>query len=80
MMPIGKTIHVIDNEEKIDVVWEGLMRVKTKEKIGVVPATVRYDDEKIGVVLEVLMYFMVEEKISVLKKDILEERKIKILD
>ena len=45
MMPIGKTITVMDNEEKINVVWE-----MTTEKISFVPAGC--DDEKIGVVLE----------------------------
>ena len=49
-MPIGKTITVMDNEEKINVVWEGLMSDKTTEKISFVPAGC--DDEKIGVVLE----------------------------
>ena len=47
MMPIGKTITVMDNEEKINVVWEGLMSDKTTEKISFVPAGC--DDEKIGV-------------------------------
>ena len=55
----------MDNEEKINVVWEGLMSDKTKQKIGVVPATVRYDVEKIGVVLEGLMYSMDAEKVGV---------------
>ena len=50
MMPIGKTIPVMGNEEKIYVVWEGLISDKTTEKISFVPAGC--DNEKIGVVLE----------------------------
>ena len=42
MMPIGKTITVMDNEEKINVVWE-----MTTEKISFVPAGC--NDEKIGI-------------------------------
>ena len=76
-MPIGKKITVMENEDKIGVVSEGLMSDKAAEKIGVLTATIVYDEEKIGVVLEGLMNDKAEEKIGVLDKDILERRKIK---
>ena len=79
MMPIGKKITVMENEEKISVVSEGLMSDKAAEKIGVLTpltATIVYDEEKIGVVSEGLMNDKAAEKIGVLKKDNLERRKI----
>ena len=76
MMPIGKKITVMENEEKIGVVLEGLMRDKAVEKIGVLTATIVCDEEKIGVVSEGLMNDKAEEKIGALEKDILEIRKI----
>ena len=75
-MPIGKKITVMENEEKISVVSEGLLSDKAAEKIGVLTATIVYDEEKIGVVLEGLMNNKAAEKIGVLDKDILERRKI----
>ena len=55
MMPIGKKITVMENEEKISVVSVGLLSDKTAEKIGVLTATIMYDKEKISVVSEGLM-------------------------
>ena len=77
MMPIGKKITVMENEEKISVVSEGLMSDKAAEKIAVLTATIVYDEEKIGVVSEGLMNDTAAAKIGVLKKDNLERRKIK---
>ena len=76
MMPIGKKITVMENEEKISVVSEGLLSDKAAEKIGVLTATIVYDEEKIGVASEGLMNDKAAEKIGVLKKDNLERRKI----
>ena len=76
MMPIGKKITVMENEEKISVVSEGLLSDKAAEKIGVLTASIVYDKEKIGVVSEGLMNDTAAEKIGVLKKDNLERRKI----
>ena len=76
MMLIGKKITVMENEEKISVVSEGLLSNKAAEKIGVLTATIVYDEEKIGVVSEGLMNDTAAEKIGVLKKDNLERRKI----
>ena len=75
MMPIGKKITIMENEEKISVVSEGLMSDKAAEKIGVLTATIVYE-EKIGVVSEGLMNDKAAEKIGVLKKDSLERRRI----
>ena len=76
MMPIGKKITVMENGEKISVVSEGLLSNKAAEKIGVLTASIVYDEEKIGVVSEGLMNDKVAEKIGVLKKDSLERRRI----
>ena len=65
MMPIGKKITIMENEEKISVVSEGLMSDKAAEKIGVLTATIVYDEEKIGVVSEGLMNDKAAEKIRV---------------
>ena len=65
MMPIGKKITVMENEEKISVVSEGLLSDKAAEKIGVLTATIVYDEEKIGIVSESLMNDKAAEKIGV---------------
>ena len=54
----------------------GLLSDKTAEKIGVLTATIVYDEEEIGIVSEGLMNDKAAEKIRVLTKDSLERRRI----
>ena len=80
MMPIGKKITVMENEEKISVVSVGLLSDKTAEKIGVLTATIVYDEEEIGIVSEGLMNEKATEKIGVLTATIVyDEEKIVVV-